>query len=143
MYKTTIKFLNGFLEGKLLEIENKKSFIIGRGENCEVRIPYVTDSNISREHCEVSIINDKIVIKDLNSSNGIFVNEAKIITEKTLKNNDILKVGETNLKLKLVKKQICYSCGKSLSEGEVYSDKLKNLVCISCRSSSKTISLKL
>ena len=59
MYKTTIKFLNGFLEGKLLEIENKKSFIIGRGEYCEVRISYVTDSNISREHCEVLILEDK------------------------------------------------------------------------------------
>ncbi len=143
MYKTTIKFLNGFLEGKLLEIENKKSFIIGRGEYCEVRIPYVTDSNISREHCEVLILEDKILVKDLNSSNGIFVNEAQIITEKTLEKNDILKIGETNLKFELIKKQVCYSCGRNLSNDELFYDKLGNIVCISCRSSSKTICYKI
>ncbi len=142
MYKIVIKILNGFLEGKHLEIENKKSFIIGRGENCEVRIPYVTDSNISREHCGVSIINDKIVIKDLNSSNGIFVNEVKIEKEKTLEKNDVLQVGETNLQFELIKTQVCYSCGRNSSNDELFSDKLGNIVCTSCRSSSKTINFK-
>ena len=63
--------------------------VIGRGENCDLRIPLVS---VSRRHCEISISGDQIKAKDLASSNGTYVNN-KRITETELKAGDRLVVG--------------------------------------------------
>jgi len=63
--------------------------VIGRGENCDLRIPLVS---VSRRHCEVSVSGEQIKAKDLASSNGTYVNN-KRITEIELKAGDRLVVG--------------------------------------------------
>src|SRR5262249_42546695 len=65
------------------------STIIGRKDDCGLRIP-ITD--VSRHHCQVTIGGDKVVAKDLGSSNGTFVNERRI-TEQALRPGDVLRVG--------------------------------------------------
>ncbi len=63
--------------------------IIGRSANCGVRIPV---SDVSREHCEVRVSGDRIVIKDLGSSNGTFVNGERV-DETQLSPGDLVAVG--------------------------------------------------
>ena len=63
--------------------------VIGRGENCDLRIPLVS---VSRRHCEISVSGDQIKAKDLASANGTYVNN-KRITETELKAGDRLVVG--------------------------------------------------
>lgn len=63
--------------------------VIGRGENCDLRVPLVS---VSRRHCELSITGDQLKAKDLASSNGTYVNN-KRITEMVLSAGDRLVIG--------------------------------------------------
>src|SRR5204863_7933654 len=49
-----------------------KPLQIGRGEDCEVRIP---DHSVSRKHCRVDPEPGKISVTDVGSTNGTFVND--------------------------------------------------------------------
>jgi len=51
------------------------SFHIGRERGCEVEI---ADAHVSRRHAEVSLVNGRWIIRDLQSSNGLFVNGRQI-----------------------------------------------------------------
>jgi hypothetical protein len=54
-----------------------QSFHIGRGEDCEVRIE---DVHVSRKHAAVSVSDGHWRIRDLKSSNGLFVNGERVET---------------------------------------------------------------
>jgi pSer/pThr/pTyr-binding forkhead associated (FHA) protein len=63
--------------------------VIGRGENCDLQIPLV---NASRRHCEISLADGEVKVKDLASSNGTYVNN-KRINECPLAAGDRLVIG--------------------------------------------------
>ena len=63
--------------------------IIGRRADCSLRIP---SPLVSRQHCELTQAGTRLIVKDLGSSNGTFVNGAKI-KQKELKSGDTLGVG--------------------------------------------------
>ena len=63
--------------------------VIGRGENCDFRAPL---ENVSRRHCEISLSDSGVRVKDLASSNGTYVNNRRI-NECPLKAGDRLVVG--------------------------------------------------
>ncbi|NQU75889.1 MAG: FHA domain-containing protein [Planctomycetes bacterium] len=63
--------------------------ILGRRQDCDLRIPL---SGVSRQHCELVARKGKVIVKDLASSNGTFVNNHRI-SEQELKGGDVLKLG--------------------------------------------------
>ncbi len=63
--------------------------IIGRKTDCGLRIP---SPLVSRQHCELTRAGERLIAKDLGSSNGTFVNGTKI-KQKELKSGDTLGVG--------------------------------------------------
>ena len=63
---------------------------IGRHDDCLIRIK---SSQVSRRHCEVFEVADKLTIRDLGSSNGTFVNGKKVSGQQALKPGDELTVG--------------------------------------------------
>ena len=63
--------------------------VIGRQKGCAVRIP---SALVSRSHCALVCEGNRVRVKDLGSSNGTFVNGAKI-SEKELATGDRLRVG--------------------------------------------------
>jgi len=63
--------------------------VIGRGEECDLRIPLEI---VSRRHCEIHLDQDRLRVKDLNSSNGTYVNN-KQVSETGLSPGDRLMVG--------------------------------------------------
>lgn len=74
-----------------MEIQVKHSpEVIGRHTDCKVRIP---DPSVSRQHCEISVADGKIMLRDLGSSNGTFVNR-KRITQIELSAGDMLAIGK-------------------------------------------------
>jgi pSer/pThr/pTyr-binding forkhead associated (FHA) protein len=74
-----------------LEIQIKHSpEVIGRHTDCKVRIP---DPSVSRQHCEISIADGKIMLRDLGSSNGTYVNR-KRITQIELAAGDMIAIGK-------------------------------------------------
>ena len=66
-------------------------FIIGRGDDCNLKL---TDQRISRHHSEIHMGGDLLWIRDLNSTNGTFVND-KQIEESELLDREIPSKSET------------------------------------------------
>ncbi|HLG18852.1 MAG TPA: GGDEF domain-containing protein [Bdellovibrionota bacterium] len=68
--------------------------IIGRGDSSHVR---VNEENVSRQHAKLFKQGTEVIIEDLHSTNGTFVNTKKI-TSHPLKDGDLILVGNTILK---------------------------------------------
>lgn len=67
----------------------KDRIIIGRKVNCDLRIPL---TSVSRQHCEITVDDGKVNIKDLGSSNGTYHNSVRV-QEATLSAGDELVIG--------------------------------------------------
>ncbi|MDF1667185.1 MAG: FHA domain-containing protein, partial [Planctomycetota bacterium] len=65
--------------------------ILGRGSAATVRID---DPGLSRRHCRVSLTPQGLLIQDLDSSNGSFVNGQRISTQY-LRPGDEISIGQT------------------------------------------------
>jgi pSer/pThr/pTyr-binding forkhead associated (FHA) protein len=61
----------------------------------------VNDPAVSTPHCMILYRTGKLLIKDELSTNGTFLN-GELIEEAELKDNDIIKVGTTELKLRTI-----------------------------------------
>ena len=68
---------------------------IGRVEDNTFQI---ADPSVSSHHCEALLRGGEVVIRDLNSTNGTFINDAQI-TESVLKPGQTLRLGQIELKL--------------------------------------------
>ena len=68
---------------------------VGRVEDNAFQIP---DPSVSSRHCEIILRGQEVVIRDLNSTNGTFINGQQI-TEATLKPSQILRLGQIEVRL--------------------------------------------
>ena len=68
---------------------------IGRDRTCEI---HLDDEAASRAHSEILKRDDAFVLRDLNSTNGTFHNDARI-TEVTLQNGDRIGIGDSVLQI--------------------------------------------
>jgi pSer/pThr/pTyr-binding forkhead associated (FHA) protein len=82
------------LTGKFHELKVDKT-TIGRVDDNTFPI---ADQSVSSHHCEVLLRGEDVVVKDLNSTNGSFINGEKI-TESPLKPGQILRLGQIELRL--------------------------------------------
>jgi predicted component of type VI protein secretion system len=73
------------------EVPLKLPAVLGRGENVTVLIKD-KEKRVSRTHCEVTELDGALVVRDLNSKNGTFINGDRV-TEAILKPNDQLSIG--------------------------------------------------
>lgn len=64
--------------------------IIGRDEVCRIRL---TSSDVSRQHCRIRCNEQQVMVADLGSRNGTFLNERRVTTATLLKPGDLLRVG--------------------------------------------------
>src|SRR5262249_22077107 len=57
----------------------------------------------SRQHAVITCTNGSLAIEDLNSSNGTYVNRSRVLPgqKRELKANDIIQIGEVQLKVEL------------------------------------------
>ncbi len=65
--------------------------VMGRSNKTDIQI---LDTQASREHVELTRVGDKYILTDLQSQNGVFVNDLKVNQHK-LKNGDKVIVGST------------------------------------------------
>jgi pSer/pThr/pTyr-binding forkhead associated (FHA) protein len=86
------------LTGRAHEL-NVDRTTIGRVEDNMFQI---AESSVSSHHCEVLLRGSDVVIKDLNSTNGTFINGEQI-TERVLKSGQTLRLGQVELKLETEK----------------------------------------
>ena len=82
------------LNGRAHEL-NVDRTTIGRVED---NLFQIAEPSVSSHHCEVLLRGSDVVIKDLNSTNGTFINGEQI-TESVLKPGQTLRLGQIELKL--------------------------------------------
>ncbi len=85
-------------DGSVLTVRLKtmavaKPATIGRGDEADITID---DPRSSRIHAAIRYWDDIFVIRDMNSSNGTFMNGAQIDVAK-LNPGDVIKIGDTEL----------------------------------------------
>ncbi len=67
-----------------------KPLVIGRGEDCEIRIQ---DHSVSRKHAHIDPGPTSVTLSDLGSTNGTFVNDVMIRESTPLHDGDYVRVG--------------------------------------------------
>lgn len=80
--------------GRSYELKGDKT-TIGRLDDNSFQIP---EQSVSSHHCEVLLKGSDVIVKDLGSTNGTFINGEKI-TEKVLKPGQILRLGSIEVRL--------------------------------------------
>ncbi len=70
------------------------AFVIGRGSSCDLALH---DPLISRRHAQIVVTGDVARLEDLDSSNGVFVNEERIEGPVVLRPGDKISIGRVEL----------------------------------------------
>jgi pSer/pThr/pTyr-binding forkhead associated (FHA) protein len=83
------------LSGRAHELNVDRTTIGRVGDNTF----QIAETSVSSHHCEVLLRGSDIVIKDLNSTNGTFINDQPVTTESVLKPGQTLRLGTVELKL--------------------------------------------
>jgi len=89
--------LNGKHAGRTIRVKESE-FSIGRESDCDLR---PKSKRISRRHCIILVEPQRVVVRDLDSRNGTFVNGEKIEAERSLNNRDRLAIGQMKLEVQL------------------------------------------
>ncbi|MFM9995030.1 MAG: FHA domain-containing protein [Phycisphaerales bacterium] len=77
-------------DGTMREVPIKgERVVIGREKKCTVRIPV---PSVSREHCEVRFADGRVLLQDMGSSNGTYVNRRRV-EQGELKAGDLVAIG--------------------------------------------------
>lgn len=87
-----LKVLAGSNEGKEIAV-NAEKFLIGRADECQLR---PKSESVSRRHAAIIQKDGRVLLVDLKSRNGTFVNDKQLTSDKAkiLKDGDLLRVGK-------------------------------------------------
>ena len=69
------------------------SLSIGRDEHSSLSI---SDPALSRQHCAIDASEQQVLLRDLGSRNGVFVNNCPV-TERPLSDGDVIRIGDSAL----------------------------------------------
>lgn len=81
------------------ELNLRDRLVIGRSADCD--LPLIEDKEVSRQHCELTLVDEMVRIADLGSKNGTLVNGVPISGAYQLQDDDIILVGKTELRVNL------------------------------------------
>lgn len=88
-----LKAVGNWLDGQLFVLKNRT--VIGRDKTCDITIP---GSHLSRRHAEFIAINGGLLMRDLQSANGSYVNGQRC-EETRLKDGDVIKLDILSFKV--------------------------------------------
>lgn len=78
----------------VVHLLNKSSISIGRGPESDIQL---RSSSVSRYHAVLRISHDAVILEDMNSTNGCYVNGRRV-TRQLLKDGDMLQIGAVPLR---------------------------------------------
>ena len=86
-----IVILTGSKVGKVIPLQATNR--LGRSRKVEVFLP---DEGVSQEHCLITVSQDTVRVRDLESTNGVLLNGDRVRTAP-LHHGDILMLGQTSV----------------------------------------------
>ena len=93
----SVRVLFGGQEVKTYRLD-RPEISVGRDENAEIQIDNL---GISRLHCQLARGPNGFLVRDLQSSNGTYVNRERVYpgTKKELKPDDVIHIGTVQLRV--------------------------------------------
>ena len=74
--------------------------MIGRlAAQCDICIDY--DRSVSSRHCAIEKRGERFFLIDLQSSNGTFLNESKVLSEVEIYSGSIIKMGRVEMRVEM------------------------------------------
>jgi hypothetical protein len=83
------------VSGQRIELEKNRSYVLGRGQGCEI---VVADMACSRRHARITVGSEgraALFVEDLGSRNGTYVNDARIWDRTAVKDGCLIRIGAT------------------------------------------------
>ena len=59
----------------------------------------VSDPSVSSHHCEILLMGTEVVVRDLNSTNGTFINGKQVTGEAPIPSGQILRLGQVEIRV--------------------------------------------
>ncbi|MBI3965261.1 MAG: GAF domain-containing protein [Chloroflexi bacterium] len=87
-------------ERPLATIEEGLPMIVGRGADVDVRL---NDLSVSRRHARLELRSSRVLLEDLNSANGTFVNSRQVPpnTQQQLDDGGVFRLGDIQLRIRI------------------------------------------
>jgi hypothetical protein len=95
MTQYALRFISGKYQGGEFPLRMEREIVIGRSSDLDM---VLVEDMVSRKHAKISTAGQQIVIQDLGSTNGTFVNGEKI-KKVRLKEGDRILIGTSIIKL--------------------------------------------
>lgn len=90
-----LKFISGKYQGSEFPLEEGREYTIGRSSDSDL---VLVEDMVSRQHAEVKVVDDRVLLHDLGSTNGSFVNGERV-RDVQLNEGDRLLFGTSIIKL--------------------------------------------
>jgi serine/threonine protein kinase len=82
-------------KGQSFALDAAEPLVVGRGKATPT---HLSDPRVSRQHCQVHVRGDEVLVLDSGSAGGTFVNGRRA-DQQQLKPGDVIQVGDTRLRL--------------------------------------------
>jgi len=150
--KVLLTASKGKLKGKEFTYHERETCILGREEDCAIRLPSDEyHQTVSRHHCLLDMNPPDIRVRDFGSLNGTFVNGKKIgqrkagqtpeeaaalrFPEHDLKDGDEIAVGQTAFRVSVFVPAVCNTCAEEIPDERKAEARTANggFQCVACR----------
>lgn len=71
---------------------------VGRAQDCRLMISH---ASVSSRHCEILVHLSEVIVRDLGSKNGTFVNGARVVGQMPVRNGQVIRFGMIEAELDL------------------------------------------
>jgi serine/threonine protein kinase len=152
--RVSLTVIAGPAKGRAFTFDEPDRFLFGRAVDARVSLP--DDPYVSRQHFLLEVAPPDCKVTDLDSKNGLFVNDVRFggrkapapgmiqapggATGTLLKNGDTISVGDTLMSIAIELDVFCVECAEPIPEGD--RDELALLggthLCRACRTKQRT-----
>jgi pSer/pThr/pTyr-binding forkhead associated (FHA) protein len=93
----TLVFIDQWFSGRICELASE-SISVGRDSRNRLAIHH---PSVSRVHCEILVHGPEVIVRELGSTNGTFVNGIRVRQQAQIKSGQILRLGQVEARLDL------------------------------------------
>ncbi len=142
--RIVLSVVKGPLQGSKYRFDERMLCILGRADNCTLRIPDEASDGISRHHCLLDINPPYASLQDMGSKFGTFLNGVNIgktaeepdrqLDAHMLNDGDQFRVGKLVFDVAAIAAEKCAVCGADMPEQPLPPPgrRAKQLVCMKC-----------
>ena len=93
----TLAYMKGRRRGEMARLVLAPDGVIGRNGACALAL--VGDDEVSARHARLFVQDRRLLLEDLGSTNGTWLNGVRLLAPTPLREGDVLRVGQTELRL--------------------------------------------